>query len=162
VPLITCKRCHAPSLTKLFYSHQFTTSRAAAEPGPGRWRSRCSFYILAPALAAGLTIGSARVRRSVNVAGDAGLLAGCVLRTRLFLLSNSLAGRLQEFLAGFLLADLYVTAMAGRPAGIGGTVVAGRVGGHSARRPRGDVLSESSGAGIRSRHGATFRFLLMP
>lgn len=103
---------HIPAhlLASLFYSHQFTY-QALPFPNLALWslEIEIQFYLLVPLLAFVFTIGKYAWRRTIIAAGML-LFSGISYWGReVFLVTNTLAGCLQEFLAGFLLADLYVT-----------------------------------------------------
>jgi peptidoglycan/LPS O-acetylase OafA/YrhL len=105
-------------LTSLFYSHQFIY-QSVPLPNVVLWslEIEVQFYILAPVLALVFTIGSPAGRRTVIVAGMLAFSLAAFQGRDVFLVSHSLAGKLQEFLAGFLLADLYVTRWQSQPPG---------------------------------------------
>lgn len=111
---------HVPShlLASLVYSHQFIY-RMLPFPNLVLWslEIEVQFYILAPVLAMVFAIASPAVRRTIIVAGMLIFSAIAYYGRDVFLVSHSLLGWLQAFLAGFLLVDLYVTSWRDEPVG---------------------------------------------
>jgi peptidoglycan/LPS O-acetylase OafA/YrhL len=97
-------------LASMIYSHQFIY-QSLPLPNCVLWslEIEVQFYILVPLLALVFTIRTRTFRRTV-IAVIMLVFSGISFYGRDgFLVSNSLLGRLQEFLAGFLLVDLYLT-----------------------------------------------------
>ena len=92
------------------YSHQLIY-QAVPFPNLALWslEIEVQFYLLVPWLALIFTIGAYLRRRMIIAAGMLAFSWISVWGHDAFLVSNTLAGFLQEFLAGFLLVDLYVT-----------------------------------------------------
>lgn len=96
-------------LASVFYSHHLVYQ---AKPFPNivLWslEIEVQFYILAPLLALVFTIADRTLRRAILVAGIVVFSAISMIGRDVFLVSHSLLGYLHEFLAGFLLADLFL------------------------------------------------------
>ncbi len=95
-------------LPSLFYSHGFLYS---AHPYPNivLWslETEVQFYLLAPLLACVFKIPSVWARRLLIIsAAAASTILACLSPS--YLIAFSLAGNLQFFLTGFLLADIYL------------------------------------------------------
>ncbi len=97
-------------LASLVYAHQFIY-QTLPFPNLVLWslEIEVQFYILAPLLALVFTIASPTFRRLVIVAAILAFSGIALAGREVFLVPHSLLGSLQQFLAGFLLADLYVT-----------------------------------------------------
>lgn len=105
-------------LASVFYSHHFIYQ---TKPFPNivLWslEIEVQFYILAPLLALVFTIANRALRRSILVAGIVVFSGISMVGRDVFLVSHSLLGYLHEFLAGFLLADIFLTDWRSDPQG---------------------------------------------
>ncbi len=105
-------------LASLVYCHQFIY-QTMPYPNVVLWslEIEVQFYILAPVLTMVFAIANPTLRRTVIVGGMLGWSLVPYRWDYNFVLTHSLAGYLQEFLAGFLLVDLYLTSWQDGPAG---------------------------------------------
>ncbi len=105
-------------LASLFYCHQFIY-QTMPYPNVLLWslEIEVQFYILAPLLTMVFAIANPALRRTAIVGGMLGWSLIPFHWNDNFLLTHSLAGYLQEFLAGFLLVDLYLTGWQNAPGG---------------------------------------------